>query len=223
LISTFFLYKKKEEKIIEVKRLNLIFGDFVRLNELRNSIHHFLENKDLYKAVLDLYGRSTENNRLPSLDDLTNLYLPHHLATGRLDSNFYKFFMDMLVKTYLTSYPELINEQNIKNTDMLSWMSFIQPYDSLPELKNKNPQKYEDVNKHFYTFVDLENRFIDYKPFILSQGFDLKYATIRIPKVFYCKKNVQHFNSTLDAFGPGLRNYFNLEPATMGNASPAVS
>lgn len=128
----------------------------------------------------------------------------------------------MLVKTYLTSYPELINEQNIKNTDMLSWMSFIHPYDSLPELKNKNPQKYEDVNKKFYTFVDIENRFLDYKPFILSQGLDLKYATIRIPKVFYCNKNVQHFNNTLDAFGPGLRNYFNLEPATMGNASPAV-
>ena len=78
------------------------------------------------------------------------------------------------------------------------------------------------MNKHFYTFVEIENRFIDYKPFILSQGFDLKYATIRIPKVFYCNKNVQHFNNTLDAFGPGLRNYFNLEPATMGNASPAV-
>lgn len=105
---------------------------------------------------------------------------------------------------------------------MLSWMSYIHPYDSLVEFKNKDPQKYEALDLKFHAFEGETHKYLGYNPFVLADGNNLKSATIRIPKVFIVIKIVEQFNSILDMLGTNLRSFFKLEPATISNATPAI-
>lgn len=71
------------------------------LFNLRNDVRQFLLDRGKFKALLDLYGKSTNNPRLPSIDSPETLYLLDHLATGRLDSKFNNSLWNYYLKPLL--------------------------------------------------------------------------------------------------------------------------
>lgn len=143
-----------------------------------------------------------------------------------MDSNFYKIFMELLIKTYLSGYSNLVEHQHLKSTNVAIWNNLLDPYLNIKELMDEDAELNNLIQKLFYderSLIEVQ-KFLQYFPFTLPHK-NMSNAVIRIPKVFYCNKNIKHFNSMLSEFAPDLqRDVFNinLQIATMSNASEAI-
>lgn len=176
--------------------------------------------KPFLDLLLDLINRSSFTNRQ---EILSNNYIRNNycntIYSGKLDSKFYSTFIDNLIITYLTGYPNL-NGNPFYTTSILSWL------ECLKELNLRSLDETENCfidNKVFNYFnnkmqQNIKNRVIFPKD--LYNYKDIENPIIRIPNVFYCSKNINHFNKTLSLYLPNIK--FKIEPYTTSNSPDAI-
>ncbi len=202
---------------------------YEELNKIKHSIR---KNSNIDKSELDVMYISK-----PAIDlllDLTNrssisnLQLPnsyirnnYHETTysGKLDSNFYSNFIDKLIITYLTGYPNLMG-LNLYSTSILSWLECLNNF-RIRSLAETDIRKIDE--KVFYYFNNIfqhnTNNRVIFSNYIYNYK-EIENPIIRIPKVFYSSKNINHFNKTLSLYNPNIK--FKIEPYTISNSPDAI-
>lgn len=200
--------------------------DPLALKSLRQQIGTYLEEKEVQTITADLYSRF--ESLVSKEVEQSKFYDLKSIRTGKLDSMFYKLFMELLVTTYLSQYLKSNQIQLLKNTNALVWQSLLDHCStkSIGELYNKGSQEeFKLFSRKFLDYYDEEygNYFYKYDQFYLPHYSEIKTPTIRIPKVFFCKKNIKHFQDLTSIYNANLNNCdFKLELSTMANAPEAL-
>ena len=191
-------------------------------NKDRSDIYAIYYNKPIFDLLLDLINRSSVNYRQ---DILSNNYIRNHycnsLYSGKLDSGFYSKFIDNLIITYLTGYPNL-NGKCLYSTSILSWLECLNEFGlrSFAETDNRfiDDKVFNYFNHKFCGPKNKTNRVI--LPKNLYNYKEIENPIIRIPNVFYSNKNINQFNKKLSLYNPNIK--FKIEPYTISNSPDAI-
>ena len=189
-------------------------------NKDNHQISAIYNNKPIFDLLLDLINRSSVTYRQ---DILSNNYIRYNycntIYSGKLDSGFYSKFIDNLIITYLTGYPNL-NGNCLYTTSILSWLECLNELNlrSINETENRFIE-----NKVFNYFnynmqQNKTNRVIFPKD--LYNYKEIENPIIRIPNVFYSNKNINQFNKKLSLYNPNIK--FKIEPYTISNSPDAI-
>ena len=201
--------------------LNNVIHSICKLsNKDESQIYAIYQNKPLFDLLLDLINRSSIANREEILiqNYIRNNYY-NTIYSGKLDSAFYSTFIDNLIITYLTGYPNL-NDHCINTTSILSWLECfndlrLRSFDLTDKQFNEN-KVFDYFNNKLQQ--NKKNRVIYTKD--LFNYKDIENPIIRIPNVFYSNKNINQFNKKISDYNPNIK--FKIEPYTISNSPDVI-
>ena len=191
-------------------------------NKDRSEIYAIKYNKPIFDLFLDLINRSSVKYRqdIWTNNDIRNHYC-NSIYSGKLDSGFYSRFIDNLIITNLTGYPNL-NGKCLYSISILSWLECLNEFGliSFAETDNRiiDDKVFNYFNHKFCGPKNKTNRVIF--PKNLYNYKEIENPIIRIPNVFYSNKNINQFNKKLSLYNPNIK--FKIEPYTISNSPDAI-
>ena len=218
LLKTFLERDDYNNNNISYEDLNNVIPSIRNFSNKENSeIFAIYTNKPFFDLLLDLTNRSSSTYS-QEIWSIRNNYC-NTIYSGKLDSGFYSTFIDNLILTYLTGYPNLY-DNCLYTTSILSWL------ECLNELRLRSFAETENriIKEKFFNYFDYKlkktktNRVIF--PTSLYNYKDIKNPIIRIPNVFYSNKNINQFNKTLSLYNPNIK--FKIESYTLSNSPDAI-
>lgn len=183
--------------------------------ELKKGFKNYIP---VFNLLLDLTNRDSLTNMqiIMSKNFIRNNYRGT-IFTGKLDSGFYSKFMDYIIPTYLTGYPNSINGP-LYTTSIINWL------ECLDELNLKSIAAIENNHIGDNVFHNFNNKKLLNKTNLILDPLinikEIENPIIRIPKVFYSSTNINHFNKILSLYNPNIK--FKIEPNTISNSPDSI-
>ena len=212
---------KSKEDVINVTMKNLVAQTFTkeRLEEILRLIEKSEEVISSYEAKAKYRGKSpsvrtqTQRANLNTIKHLLERIRPLQqefmttpesmrsdistfLYSGKLDSPFFRVFLCTLFQTYFATYPYLYRS----DADVYRWVAYLQD-------RNLNNVYLTDEEVRKLKFWFDEINVISDKVYIDLEN--IHNPVINIPKVFYCKKNI----NLVDTFTKNYLAYNDYEGA----------